>query len=78
MNELYSKLTNWLYIFLSIGSLILTETIFGFAWYGGDYEKSTLKLFAWVVFSVTAFISYFFFKNITNENRNIKSGFWVV
>ncbi|QMU29593.1 hypothetical protein [Adhaeribacter radiodurans] len=56
--------------------MILAETIFGFAWVG-SYDKSTLTLFAWVVFSVTAFNIYFFFKNLANGNKHIRSGFLV-
>ncbi len=74
MNEFYSKQTNWTYILLSIGSLFLAETIFGFAW-DGSYGKLTIKLFAWIVFFVTALNSYFFFKNLANGNYNIRSGF---
>jgi len=58
---------------LSIGSLILAEVIFGLAW-NGEYEKSLLTFFTFLIFSFTAFNSYFFFKNLINENRNLKGG----
>ncbi|QNF32081.1 hypothetical protein HUW51_04805 [Adhaeribacter swui] len=74
MNDFYSRQTNWGYILLSISSIILAETIFGFAW-DGSYDKSTLKLFAGIVFGINALNSYFFFKNLANGNKNIRSGF---
>jgi hypothetical protein len=74
LNEFYNRRTNTTYIFLSIGSLILTEVIFAFAWEGG-YEKSLLNFCAFLTFSLTAFNSFFFFKNLINGNRNIKGGF---
>ncbi len=73
MNEFYSNQTKWTYILLSIGIIILAETVFGFAWYG-SYDKLTIKLFAWIIFFVTALNSYFF-KNLANGNRNIRGGF---
>jgi hypothetical protein len=43
VKNFFERQTNRTYILLSIGSLILTEGIFGFAWEGG-YSKPVLAV----------------------------------